>query len=331
MNHRGGEFSGSGPGFVAVTFPRTMRAVNQVKRRRPRAGGRAGAGIGAGTGAGAKRYGQLDLFPPPSATTLTAPTTIAAPAAAHPGCGSGGESNDMVLVTAVLAAADRGGCFLSEPGGCWQTGSQTDARTGTVALVETGAEEAAMVEQLVARGWLVRAARAKPRAGVRPTRASRRRGVDLEVHPVSRHRGRADRAGPVVVAGPPARPAWRHRPAPSARTTTLPMTRGTTVTTRQTPTEVSLSAEQRDALTDELFRLRRALDPHSDMCFCRDDQALVEAVRELREQLPHEIGDDELEPSSGRPAPGPVRPGRGVQGVRRAGVGRAGRCRCRSR
>lgn len=92
----------------------------------------------------------------------------------------------MALVSAVLAAADRDGYFLADPDdACWRTGTETDSATATVALVESDPAEAAMVAQLVARGWLHRGARPRRRAGTRRGKASGQRRVELDVHPVT--------------------------------------------------------------------------------------------------------------------------------------------------
>lgn len=57
----------------------------------------------------------------------------------------------------------------------------------------------------------------------------------------------------------------------------------------------ALSEGQRDALTDEMFRLARILEPDAHHCFCVDDRTLVETVCELRDRVERELENDEPE------------------------------------
>lgn len=59
--------------------------------------------------------------------------------------------------------------------------------------------------------------------------------------------------------------------------------------------ERGLSAQQRDALLEELFGLHRELEPEAHLCFCGGDSELIEGVRELRARVERELGDDEPE------------------------------------
>lgn len=66
-------------------------------------------------------------------------------------------------------------------------------------------------------------------------------------------------------------------------------------TKTETSSELGLSEQQRDALLHELFSLHRELDPDAHLCFCGGDRELIEGVRELRERVERELGDDEPE------------------------------------
>lgn len=165
--------------------------MGQVHRQR--------AGTGPGQIEQLGLFGQLGLFeqpglfkqpgPPSAEVTVEVPAEppVEVPAqGAAPGLGPAGrESNDMALVVAVLAAAGRYGYFLTGDGTCWRAGTETDAGTGDVALVEPEPGEAAMVAQLLARGWLLRAGRTRRRAGTLRGRSSGRRRVGLDVHPLT--------------------------------------------------------------------------------------------------------------------------------------------------
>lgn len=148
-----------------------------------------------------RRAEQLDLFaadpdpagtPPPApaaASPVAPPTGPSTAGLVHSAAGgaefNAGESNDMELVSAVLVGALSYGYFLTARGDCWRGGTASDPATDDVSLLEVEAAEAAMVAQLVARGWLLRASRTRRRAGSLRGRPSGQRRVELDVHPVT--------------------------------------------------------------------------------------------------------------------------------------------------
>lgn len=96
----------------------------------------------------------------------------------------------MALVRGVLGAADRHGYLLGDPAGhtsasCWRASTLTDPGTGTSTLVATEPGEAAMVAQLLGRGWLARATRRRTRVAVRGDRSSGRRRGEVAVDAVT--------------------------------------------------------------------------------------------------------------------------------------------------
>lgn len=135
---------------------------------------------------------QLDLLaashPPPAADPPR-------PRGRHvdPRPGAAGLSNDMALAHRVLTLAAGPGYLLEattapdadqDRSPVWRGGEGTDA-AGAALLDPTEPDEAAMVTQLLERGWLHRSARPEKRTAIRRGEPSGRRRTRIEAHPVT--------------------------------------------------------------------------------------------------------------------------------------------------
>lgn len=91
----------------------------------------------------------------------------------------------MALVAEVLTVAAAPGYLIEDTAAgarVWRASGGLDARSERPALMRADPDEAGMVCQLLARGWLHRAAPAQTRAGVHIGQSSGRRRCDVAAH-----------------------------------------------------------------------------------------------------------------------------------------------------
>ena len=154
--------SSGGPGFSAVNNLLTMAGVSDPPGE------------------------QLDLFPdvcPPPPTAQTPPRPPIPRSLATVGA-----SNDMALVAQVLNTADTPGYLVEDTAAgtrVWRASGPVDAPRKLPQLEQAERDEAAMVAQLLARGWLRRTAGTQTRTGEQRGQSSGRRYVDVEGHALS--------------------------------------------------------------------------------------------------------------------------------------------------
>ena len=199
----------------------------------------------------------------------------------------------MALVAQVLSTADAPGYLVEDTAAgtrVWRASGPVDAPRELPQLEQAERDEAAMVTQLLARGWLRRTAGTQTRTGAaaRPV---------LGAPPRRRRGSRPERAhASPPHPGPLVRARRRPYPAPRPRLALTPTTPGARRCPPHPPTrppQVELSDAQHIALIDELFAHWHAKEPEAHHCFCGSDQDLVDAVAEIRAER-ERADDDEI-------------------------------------
>ena len=171
-----------------------------------------------------------------------------------------GASNDMALVAQVLSTAEAPGYLVEDTAAgtrVWRASGPVDTPRELPQLEQAERDEAAMVTQLLARGWLRRAARTQTRTGQQRGQSSGRRRVDVEGHALSvptRARHALARWSALTAV-----PTQRARPVDSTNRsdTRAPTTPGVAMSAAPAREPAcppaQLSDAQRTALTNELF------------------------------------------------------------------------------